>query len=299
MKPFVAPPLPEPFPEPFLRLLHELLARGATPRAQRDDRRRARRAVLAQTGTFVGHRRYARGDDPRRIDWSALARSGELFVKQHADDDRRTVTLLLELAPRMAVGEPPRRLAALRLAAVLGGLALRSVDGVQVLAPGAGAAAVASFAGAGDLGALLTHLRGLPTAIATPRETLALCEPRLATGAVHWIADFADPEAAGAILRALRRRGVPVHGWLPSLPLDGELPARGYVEVADPDTGRSVPIPVDGALLAAVRHELAQLRLRQDRLFAQVGGRLTRWPSPPRDDWRAGAYEAILAEVAP
>jgi hypothetical protein len=142
-------------------------------------------------------------------------------------------------------------------------------------------------------------LRALPVAVATPRETLALCEPRLATGAVHWLSDFAEPEAAAAILRALRRRGVPVHGWLPSLAIDHEFAERGYLEVADPDTGRALVVPMDGTLLLAVRHELAQLRLRQDRLFAQVGGRLTRWPAPARDEWRADAYESILAEVAP
>jgi uncharacterized protein (DUF58 family) len=280
-------------------LLHELLAQRAAPSAGRDERRRARRARLAQSGTFVGHRRYVHGDDPRRIDWAAYARSGELFVVQHADEDRRTATLLLDLQPRTWLGEPPRRLAALRLAAVLAGLALRRLDGVQVLAPGAGPLAVARFAGAGDLVALLHHLARLPAARTGPREQLALCEPRLAGGALHWVGDFADPEAQRPVLTALRRRGVPIHGWLPTLPLDERFSCRGYVEIADPDTGASLAVPVDSALAAAVERELQQLRRRQDRLFAELGGRLTRWPAPAADDLRRAAYDGLAAAMAP
>lgn len=299
MRHFVPPELPEPFPAAWVRLLHELLAQRQKPAATRDERRRARRAQAAQSGTFVGHRRYVRGDDPRRIDWAAYARSGELYVVQHADEDRRTATMLLDLAPRTWLGEPPRRLAALRLAAVLGGLALRALDGVQVLVPGAGPLAVAQFTGAGDLGGLLRHLARLPAARSDAREQLALCEPRLAGGALHWIGDFADPDAHRRVLTTLRRRGVPVHGWLPTLPLDERFAVRGYVEIADPDTGASVTVPVDGALAAAVEQELAHLRRRQDRLFAEAGGRLTRWRAPAADDLRRTAYEGLAAAMSP
>lgn len=299
MRRFVPPELPEPFPAAWVKLLHELLAQRTAPTAGRDERRRARRARLAQSGTFVGHRRYVRGDDPRRIDWAAYARSGELYVVQHADEDRRTATLLLDLAPRLWLGEPPRRLAALRLAALLGGFSLRRLDGVQVLAPGAGPLAIAQFAGAAELGALLRHLARLPAARSDAREQMALCEPRLTGGALHWIGDFADPEAHQPVLAALRRRGVPVCGWLPTLPLDERFAARGYLEIADPDTGASLPVPVDAALAAAIERELLQLRRRQDRLFAELGGRLTRWAAPAADDLRRAAYDGLAAAMSP
>lgn len=296
---FTPPPLPEPFPAPFVQMLHGLLARGPRPASRRDEQRRARRSQLGQSGTFVGHRRYAHGDDLRRLDWAAYARTGELFVKQLAEDERRTATLLLDLSPRMAVGTPPRRLAALRLAAVVGGLALRRLDGVQVLAPGARELAVAAFRGAGDLGELLRHLARLPVVAATDDDVLATCEPRLGAGHVHWVSDFARPDAAARVLRALRRRGLGVTGWLPAIVEDERFLARGFVDVADPVSGDTMAIPIDAGLIAAIESELLTTRRRQDRVFAECGARLQRWPAPRGDDLQRGVYEPILVACAP
>ncbi|MCA8977173.1 MAG: DUF58 domain-containing protein, partial [Planctomycetes bacterium] len=140
------PAVPEPFPPGFRTLLHEILSRGPRLIGERVERTPRRRAPLGQSGTFAGHRPYVRGDDLRRIDWAAYARSGELFVMQLEEEERRTATVLLDLSPRLCVGAPPRRLAALRLAAVVGGLALRHLDGLTVLAPGA-ATGTSTFAG--------------------------------------------------------------------------------------------------------------------------------------------------------
>ena len=90
------PTLQEPFPASFQALLPALLATRSHVDAGRVERLRARRAVLSQSGTFVGHRRYERGDDLRHLDWSAYARTGELFTKQLEDDDRRAVTIALD-----------------------------------------------------------------------------------------------------------------------------------------------------------------------------------------------------------
>ncbi len=296
---FAPPPLPEPFPAPFVQLLHELLARGLSPASRRDDQHRARRSQLGQSGTFVGHRRYAHGDDLRRLDWAAYARTGVLFVKQLAEDERRTATLLLDLSPRLCVGAPQRRLAALRCAAVVGGLALRQLDGVQVLAPGAKALTVAAYSGAGDLAELLRHLTRLPVVAATDQEVLGTCEPRMGTGHVHWISDFARPDASARVLRALRRRGLGVTGWLPAIAEDERFVARGFVDVADPQTGQTLALPLDAGLIAAIEKELQITRQRQDRVFAECGARLQRWPAPAADDLRRIAYEPILAACAP
>lgn len=296
---FELPTLPEPFPPAFVELLHELLAYGARPASRRDDRRRARRSQLGQSGTFVGHRRYAQGDDLRRLDWSAYARTGVLYVKQLAEDERRTATVLLDLSPRMFVGSPARRTMALRIAAVVGGLALKQLDGVQVIAPGGKAKAVAAFGGAADLGDLLRHLARLPVAQASSRDVMTLCEPRLGVGHVHWISDFARPDEASLVLGALRRRRLGVTGWLPSIAEDEQFAARGFVDIADPATGRSVAVPVDAGLAAAIQDELVLLRRHQERIFAECGARLYRWKTPAADELRRAAYDLVLAACAP
>lgn len=292
------PDVPVRFPAPFRTLLHDLLARGGRMRSGRVDQQRARRAVLSHSGTFVGHRPYVHGDDLRRIDWAACARTGELFVKQFEEEQRRTATVVLDLSASLLVGTPPRRLAALRLAAVIAGLALRHLDGVTIVAPGAGAAALATFTGAGDLDALLRHLDELPLADAAPDAAIPLVFARGLSGHLHWISDFAEPAPFELPLAALRRRGASLTGWLPALPEDRDVPRQGYVQMRDPETRTLLAVALDAALATEMRRQLALLQRRQDRLFAQCGCPLVRWSVPAETDFRVAAWQEIVAWCA-
>jgi len=292
------PAVPERFPAPFRALLHEVLARGPRLPGDRQDRLRARRSALSQSGTFVGHRPYVRGDDLRRIDWAAFARSGEMFTKQLEEEERRTATLLIDPSPRLLVGNPPRRLAALRLASVIGGLALRHLDALTVLVPGAGARTTAVFQGGPDLDRLLQHLDELPVVAAEPADAIALVLQRPAFGRVHWISDFADPATCEPALGALRRAGGKVTGWLPAIDEDARAPQRGYVRVADPASGESFAVAIDRALAAELQRQLESLRRRQERLFAQCGCPLVRWRAPAADDCSWSAYQEIVVQCS-
>lgn len=292
------PVVPERFPPPFRALLAEILARGPRVRGGRVEQARAARRALRQSGTFVGHRPYERGDDLRRIDWNAFARSGELFVKQLEEEERRTATIVVDPSASLLAGSPPRRLAAMRLAAVVGALALRHLDGLTVVAPGAGPAAAATFAGAGDLEALLRHVDGLPVVDAPPDAAIALLLQRGVAGRMHWISDFAEPGAFELPLAALRRRGIAVTGWLPMLPADTHVAVRGHVQVRDPETGTAMALPIDDALAEAMQRELALLARRQDRLFAQSGCPLLRWPAPAAGDLSLAAWQNVIAWCA-
>jgi uncharacterized protein (DUF58 family) len=292
------PEVPPPFPPAFTALLHSLLARPASIEGAVEQRQRARRAVLRQSGTFVGHRPYVRGDDLRRIDWAAYARTGGMFVKQLEEEERRTAALLLDLSPSLLVGEGTRRLAMLRAAAVLGGLALLHLDGLTVLAPGAGAAAVQPFVGVQALPALLAHLEALPVAAAGPGDALALLLARSVPGRVHWLSDFAVPRDVERPLHALRRRGASVVGWLPELPGDRDVPERGLVRVVDPETGEELVVPVDAAFAAELRRQLSALATQQDRMFAHAGAPLVRWRAPRPAQLEPAAWTPLVARWA-
>ena len=292
------PTMPELFPAAFVTLLHTLLGQPARLHGAHDERLRARRAVLSQSGTFVGHRPYTRGDDLRRLDWAAYARSGELFTKQLEEEERRTATLLLDLSPSLLVGAPPRRLAAMRAAAVVGGLALVHLDGLTVVAPGAGTAAIATFVGASALTALLRHLEGLPVVTTAPASAVELVLRQGVPGRVHWLSDFAVPQAHELPLQALRRRGARVTGWLPTLPGDREPPRSGFLRLRDPTSGRELVVPIDAPFAAAVQRQLELLARRQDQLFAQAGAPLLRWPAPAADDLRVAAWLDLVAGCA-
>ncbi len=292
----VLPTIAEPFPAAFRDLLREILSRGPRLHGDRVEQLPRRRAAYGTSGTFAGHRPYVCGDDLRRLDWAAYARSDELFIKQLEEEERRVATILLDLSPRLAVGTPPRRLAALRLAAVIGGLALRHLDGLTVIAPGADGTAVSTFAGVADIDRLLTVLTELPFVDADPDAGMPLVLRHGTRGRVHWLSDFTDPRAAERALGLLRRRGGRAIGWLPSLPEDREPPQQGYVEVADPVTGERLVLTVDRALRAAMQRELDVLRRAQDRVFAQSGCALVRWPVPPEGDVSWRTYEEVLRQ---
>jgi uncharacterized protein (DUF58 family) len=275
-------------------MLPRLLAGVGQQRGASSQQPRARRQRLAESGSFVGHRPYERGDDLRRIDWAAYARSGELHLKLHEADDRRAATLLLDLSASLCTGTPHRRMAAMRLAAVLGGALLRQLDAVWVVAPAAGAASVVSFAGIADLARLLQHLEHLPVAPFTPAAAMALLSQRGVPPAVHWISDFADLEGTQGLLHAVRTRGGGVTGWLPTLPADREAPPLGYQLLVDPETGAELRVAVDASLAAAVQQQLLLLARTQQRLFAQSGCRLWPWQVPQHAADELRAYREIL-----
>ncbi|HEB53623.1 MAG TPA: DUF58 domain-containing protein [bacterium] len=291
------PPLPDPFPRAFRELLPALLATRGRFDAGRVERLRARRAVLSQSGTFVGHRRYVRGDDLRRLDWAAYARTGELFTKQLQEDDRRAVTVALDLSASLCCGTPPRRTAAMRLAAVIAGLALARLDGVSIVAPGASNSLV-RFAGVAQLPQLLEHLRGLPIASPPPEAAVASMLAGDAVGRVHWISDFARPAGFRRPLLGLRRRGARVTGWLPTVAEDEAPPAGGYLRVVDPETFEDLRIPVDAPFHRELVRQLTLLARQQDHLFAEAGSALLRWPAPRDDAPRLRDHLPIVAALA-
>ncbi len=289
-----APPLPAPeapFSAAFRAALPALAAAVGRPRGRAAPNEPSRSRAPGHSGTFVGHRPYAPGDDLRRIDWAAYARSGELHVKRFEQEERRAATLLLDLSPRLVCGQPQRRLGQLRLAAVLGVAMLRHLDALAVVTPGG--PPNARFAGAGAQEGLLQHLERLPVVAAPAAAALPLLLQRGVPQRVYWLGDFATLDAVAAVLAAVRRRGGSVTGILPGLASDQEPPPLGYQRIVDPETGAATAVVVDRAFAAAVAAELAAHARAQTLLFAQSGCRLLRWPVPAAHDLQAAPYRGL------
>ena len=279
------PPMPEPFPPPFRAMLDQILRQNRRIQGGQSEVARARHRALSQSGTFAGHRAYAPGDDLRRLDWNAYARTGGLFVKLLEEDDRRATTVLVDASPSMMCGDPPRLVTALRLAAILGGLSLVHLDGVHVHA----GSLDLPLQGRGMVGDLLQRLASV-----APRqeEPAAVVHALLRTGGprkVHWISDFADPAKVEPLLQLLRRSGRQVTGWLPALPSDLLAPSPGWTRVVDPESGVEHLVAVDAALSAALVRELHLLERQQAHAFVQTGFPLQRVHLPGQS-FDAGAW---------
>ena len=164
---------------------------------------------------------------------NAYARTGDLFLKVLEEEDRRTLTVCVDRTASMTTGEPERWCGALRLAAILSGLALVGLDGAEVVvAPDERA----RFEGAGALPQLLAWLEQRSVG---PQDPTSLLRAALAGagGNVCWLSDFAEPEVARTALRMVRRAGRRCSGWLPVVP-DDRLPSgEGWTRLRDPETG--------------------------------------------------------------
>ena len=92
-----------------------------------------RRSPLAGSSMeFADYRRYAPGDDFRRIDWRAYARRELLFLRVFEAEENLPVTVLLDCSDSMHHGQPAKMALATQLAAALSYVALKCEDSVIV-----------------------------------------------------------------------------------------------------------------------------------------------------------------------
>lgn len=80
---------------------------------------------------FADYRPYAVGDDPRRLDWAAYARTNRLLVRQAHLEQEATVYLLLDASASMGYPEGKWNLVQ-EVAMALGYLSLAGMDRVMV-----------------------------------------------------------------------------------------------------------------------------------------------------------------------
>jgi uncharacterized protein (DUF58 family) len=183
----------------------EALQRRLTIRARsgaHGDHRARRRGGSAE---FHEHRGYSPGDDPRRIDWAALARSDTAVVKVFKSEEDVVARLLLDTSRSLDHGEPRKLWMAQRIAAALGYMALARGERAQLVLAESGS--IRPFAPLRGRARLLTLLAQLAAASADGTTHLARSIDKLVrqssrAGLLVVLSDFLDP---GPVLRALGR----------------------------------------------------------------------------------------------
>ncbi len=94
------------------------------------DRVARRRGGAAE---FQEHRAYTAGDDLRRVDWAAFARTGEPVVKLFRAEEDSLFRVLLDASASLGFGDPTKIGIARQLAAALGYMALAGSQRAQVV----------------------------------------------------------------------------------------------------------------------------------------------------------------------
>jgi hypothetical protein len=211
---------------------------------------------------FMEHRPYAPGDDLRRLDWLAFARTGEPVFKLFRAEEDVIVRLVIDASASLGSGTPPKLDTAKRLAAAIGYMALASSERAQVLAAGEGLSRVTEPAR--GRAALPKLLRDLDAMQAGGRTDLSRAiEQTLARsarpGMLVVVSDFLDD---GPIEAAVARAAAAGHDVALVQVLAREEVEPSYdgdFALEDAETGAVVEVTMDARAIEAYLARLAGL----------------------------------------
>lgn len=214
----------------------------------------ARMRSLGQGTLFSEHRRYTSGDDLRFIDWNAVARFDEVFLRVFEPEDSAPATVVFDTSPSMFVGGGAKCVQGALVSATFAAI------GVLVLA-GANVVHTATleemqFRGKNSLVAILRHFsrltEGNPEGAAgapswfSLREAVRRVSSRRERGPLFVVTDACPPMDV--------ERALEIRGRRPTLVLHvvdwAELnpPSGGLHRLTDPETGRVRRVLVTRAL---------------------------------------------------
>jgi uncharacterized protein (DUF58 family) len=211
---------------------------------------------------FQEHRPYSPGDDLRRIDWLAFARTGEPMFKLFRAEEDVVVRLLVDASASLDYGTPTKLQAAKRLAASVGYMALAESERAQVVTASDGIDRMSEpTRGRGTLASLLRELDGIAprgrTDLSRAIEGVVQRSPR--PGMLVVLSDFLDP---GPFDSALTRAASAGHDVVMVQVLAEEelTPTfEGDLAFEDAESGDVVEVTVDERAIEAYLQRLSKL----------------------------------------
>jgi uncharacterized protein (DUF58 family) len=220
-----------------------------------------RRSPLAGSSMeFADYRRYASGDDFRRIDWRAYARLERLFLRVFEAEENITVTVLVDCSDSMHQGTPAKIALAIAVAAALSYVALKCEDSAIV---GALTDRLASYRRAGSgkhaVWTVGEFLNRLPRSGTTDlnRALYDLGRVVSSPGLTIVISDFLAPGGYQTGLRALRQLRQEVALLQILAPDELEPDLQGDWRLKDSEGVGNVDVSISPTILQAYRQRLA------------------------------------------
>ena len=210
---------------------------------------------------FQEHRPYAAGDDLRRIDWAAYARTGEPVLKLFRTEEDVIVRLVCDASASLGHGDPPKLDTARRLAAAVGYMTLAKGERAQLLVAADATREHPPVRGKGGLPALLRALSAVEARGGTDlaRAVDAVVQKSLRPGMLVVVSDFFDPGPVTAALGRAVKAGHDVALVQVVAPDEIEPSFEGDWVLEDAETGALVEVTMDAAALAAYAQRFAGL----------------------------------------
>ena len=211
---------------------------------------------------FQEHRAYAPGDDMRRIDWAAYARTGEPVLKLFRAEEDVIARIVVDASASLGFGEPSKLDVARRMAAAVGYMTLARSERAQLFVGGEGLAAQgAPCRGRGGLPQLLKSLSALSARGGTnlTRAIDAVVQRSPRPGMLVVLSDFFDPGAVTAALGRAVSAGPDVALVQVVAPEEIQPVFDGDFELEDAETGALVEVTMDAAAIEAYALRFAGL----------------------------------------
>jgi uncharacterized protein (DUF58 family) len=203
---------------------------------------------------FQEHRPYAPGDDMRRIDWAAYARTGEPVLKLFRAEEDVVARLLCDASASLGYGEPPKLDTARRLAAAVGYMTLARSERAQLFVASEGTPREHTPSrGRGGLPALLRALAAIEARGGTDlaRAVDVVVQRSSRPGMLVVVSDFFD---GGPVTSALARAVKAGHDVVLAqvvAPDEIEPSFEGDWALEDVETGQTVEVTMDPAAIEA------------------------------------------------
>jgi uncharacterized protein (DUF58 family) len=213
---------------------------------------------------FLEHRPYSAGDDLRRMDWLAFARTGEPVLKLFRSEEDVVVRLVVDASASLDCGTPPKHVAAKKLAASIGYMALASSERTQVFTAGVGVSRMREpTRGRASLPKLLRELDEIAprggTDLAAAIDGVVQRSGR--PGMLVVVSDFMDPGPFDAAVTRAASAGHDVALVQVLAQEEVHPPYDGDFALEDAETGSVVEVTLDARALEAYVERLNGLLL--------------------------------------
>ena len=228
---------------------------------------------------FHEHRPYEPGDDLRRIDWLAFARSGQPVTKLFRAEEDTMVRVLLDASASLDFGTPSKLETARRVAAAVGYLALSGGQRSELWVARVSSAGRLPFErtpsrrGRAGITALLRDLsRVTPSGTADLGAAVrGIVEYAPRPGLIVLVSDFLDPGPVTSALALSRASGhdLALVQILDAAELEPEL--EGDLALVDAESKQTLDVTADGAAIEAYLLRITGL-IEELRAFARRHG---------------------------
>ena len=213
---------------------------------------------------FHDRRPYSAGDDVRHVDWRAMARTDEVFVRVHQEEVVPRLDLFVDVSRSMAI-DPVKEQLSIDLAAFFALCARADGQDVRIVTLGERSERVDLERFMGE-GVAAESRRPLPDVLS---QALGHARPRSQRVLVS---DFLVPMDAASLVRTLSRDADRI-ALVQVLSGDDERPrVDGAVRLVDAESGEGREVLVTKAMVEEYEARLARLRSALAGEVRRVGG---------------------------